>query len=39
MHLLSLFVDEKTKEFGYNLNDDIIAAALVTLNGEMRLKK
>jgi len=39
MHLLDLIWDEKNKAINVNLTDDIIAASLVTHNGEIRFKK
>jgi H+-translocating NAD(P) transhydrogenase subunit alpha len=38
-HLIGLFVDEKTQKLNLNLQDDIIAASLTTLNGEIRMKR
>jgi NAD(P) transhydrogenase subunit alpha len=38
-HLINLLVDEKTQKLNLNLEDDIIAASLVTLNGENRKRK
>jgi NAD(P) transhydrogenase subunit alpha len=35
-HLLNLLVDEKTGKLNLNLEDDIIAASLVTFNGGIR---
>ncbi len=35
-HLLNLLVDEKTQKLNLNLEDDIIAASLMTFNGEIR---
>jgi NAD(P) transhydrogenase subunit alpha len=38
-HLLSLLIDEKTGALNMNLEDDIIAASLVTHNSEVRYRR